>query len=122
MNARSYRLTWRTAGLMALVLGAWFAPAQARAGCGDGHIPLRTPPRADKSTPARPLPPCTGPTCSRLPFVPPVVPPAAEPPTEDPAALANGTSLAISRPSRRLADEPTRDPVRQADSIFHPPR
>jgi hypothetical protein len=119
MSIGTDRLSWQTAGLLALVAG--LAPATARAGCGDGQVPLHVPPTVHHPAP-RPLPPCSGPTCSRLPLVPPAVPPIVVPPGNDPAALADDISLPICRPSRRLDDEPSRRPVRQANSIFHPPR
>ncbi len=120
MGTRIDRLTWRTAGLLALAV--WFAPTEAHAGCGDGQVPLHAAPAAPDPAP-RPLPPCSGPTCSRLPLAPPAVPPVVVPSAvDDLAVLANGLPGVPSRHSRFLDDDPAGHPTRTPHSIYHPPR
>src|SRR5262245_58370184 len=89
MNSLAYRLLARsvTKGQLALVAAVLFAPAVARASCGDyvtvggGHgaygvaRPGQEPGHASES-PGRPHRPCSGPSCTRAPSVPPApVPP-----------------------------------------------
>jgi hypothetical protein len=119
MGTRTNRLTWRSGGLLALVV--CFAPAEARAGCGDGQMPLHAAPAAPAPQP-RPLPPCSGPTCSRLPLAPPAVPPVVVPPADELAVLVGGVPAMHPRPSRCPDDDPSGRPVRTPTSIYHPPR
>ncbi len=130
MNGQSCR--WRrqlaVRGLWALVLGVSFAPAHARAGCGEGFLPLHaagpTGRTATSSDPPRPAPiPCRGPSCSRIPLSPPAVPaslPVHRP--DDAGALAPLPPLVASDPLFRLIDGAPVRPVRRSTDVYHPPR
>jgi hypothetical protein len=124
-------------GLWTLALEIAFAPAPARgAGCGDGLMPLHAGPDAPRtwafpglagagqSHRPRPVaPPCSGPSCSRLPLVPPAAP--ASPPirwADDLGAFALPLLLASPQPLGPLTDDPPSRPVRRASDVYHPPR
>jgi hypothetical protein len=117
---------WRAALLLLAV--ACFSPARASAGCGD-YVTIRddaTAP-AHRVTPQTPAnPPCHGPNCSGSPTreAPPLVPvvPTGHQPKEltrnpDPADGPDaepGCSFDRDSTSAR--------PIRQASSVYHPPR
>ncbi len=124
-------------GLWVLAWGVLFAPAQARASCGDGFMPLHVAgsaaqhtgtipglPRDDQTD--RPQPgraPCSGPFCSRTPLAPLAVPisfPLRW--LDDPGVLA--ACFLVAQPSHfgLLVDVPISCPVRRSPDVFHPPR
>ncbi len=131
MNGQTCRRWTRLAvgGLGALVLGAVFAPVQARAACGEGLMPLRAAgpdvrhpgPSHDRPQPAPA--PCSGPFCTRIPHSPPAVP--ASPPVQrvdDAGVLASPFSFASPHPLDRPADDFSSRPVRRSADVYHPPR
>jgi hypothetical protein len=118
-------------GLWALGLGIAFAPAQARAGCGDGLVSLNTkhptarhdarPGPADSGNPVRR--PCSGPLCSRAPLAPaPTLPSTPAPRWDDAGTLSPIALLPASGPLSMLADDPPESPIRCTSDIYHPPR
>jgi hypothetical protein len=115
------------AGLWALALGAFVAPASARAGCGDGLMPLHPAGevRGREPGPARgPRPaPCHGPGCSEAPPAPPLVP-APVPPRglDDLGAPPSPVSLPTPQPSAPLDADAPALLVRPGTDVFHPPR
>jgi hypothetical protein len=139
MNGNSGRWWVRlvVGGLCALALGTWFAPAQARAGCGDGLVPLHhTGPESSRTETGHGLPlagqpdlsrplrlPCPGPFCTRLPVVPQA--PPASPPirwVDEPGILSPFPPFIPSPPFDRLLGNAPPRPVRRACDVFHPPR
>lgn len=125
---------------MLILAAVLLAPATARASCGDyvrmGQHPAHAtsaaapfPPRdsANVAVPVvptqKPVPPCSGPSCSRR---TPIAPTAPVPPAPvegkhwgcvDSADLTAGN-----RPARFTAAESSARPVHRAESVFHPPR
>jgi hypothetical protein len=123
---RLTRLLLRVA--LALAVGCLFAPAQARASCGDyvsvgsdsGHP---TPDNADTSqSPKRVPPPCHGPSCSGMPSSLPMAAPPAPALEKEIAAVACPTPLREPQPLDLTTECPDRDAVRRGCSVFHPPR
>lgn len=126
---------WLTGVLGTLAAGLLFAPAAARADCGDyvtigGHA--ATPVHTTSPESPRPLSvprdgdkPCSGPRCSGgTPVAPlaPVIPPA--PPRGDDSGLAFAASAsdADSPAAERRDDRTSPRPVRFAATVYHPPR
>jgi hypothetical protein len=128
MNGQSWRRWVRLAvgGLWTLALGTAFAPAEARAGCGDGLVLLHAagPPRTTRPDRPQPAPlPCSGPSCSRIPLAPPLAP--ATPPVlrvDETGALAPPPLLAPPSLLDRPIDGVSSRPVRQTADVYHPPR
>lgn len=124
-TSRSARLS---AGAVLALAAALLAPSRASAaGCGPrglyhGDMPAAAPGDAPLPAPHKPKP-CSGPLCSAslpLPLPPPTVPPA--PPDSDLWGLPAGAAVS-GTPTEPLRFEPAPDhPVRQALSVYRPPR
>jgi hypothetical protein len=130
--------TWRwwlrlaVGGVWALAVGAAFAPAQARAGCGDGLVPLhagRQAPRGPAAAPEsrdaqRQAPqPCSGPHCSRAPLIPGPAPGSTAPRgVDDFCTLVPILLLPAPRPLAEPGDRAPGCPVHRASQVYRPPR
>jgi hypothetical protein len=131
MNGQTYRQWMRlvVGGLGALVLGAVFAPGQARAACGEGVMPLHAtsldtrPPGPTHNRPQPTPAPCSGPFCSRIPHSPPAVP-ASLPfqQVDDTGVLTSPPPFASPHLLNRLSDDLPSRPVRRTADVYHPPR
>jgi hypothetical protein len=116
-------------GLGALVLGAVFAPGQARAGYGEGLMLLHAtsldahPPWPGHDRPQPTPAPCSGPFCSRIPHSPPAVP-ASLPVqrVDDAGVLASPPPFASPHLLDRLSGDLLSRPVRRSADVYHPPR
>jgi hypothetical protein len=132
MSGKTYRwwLRFAVGGLWALALGIAFAPAEARAGCGDGLVPLAAGHHASRPAPAdthtgKPIRrPCSGPLCSRAPLAPaPALPDAPAPRgVDDSCTLSPLAFLPTSSLLSGLPDDPPGSPTRCTSDIYHPPR
>jgi hypothetical protein len=131
--------SWRKAvGPLALLIAWIFAPTICRAECGDyvilGHgaasmasnaekkaIPSTA--AADQHLPNAPIPPCSGPSCSRNHPAAPLVPP---PPAPESGKQWGCTSETPGNPELEsgfyLMDGFSLQPCRIGNSVFHPPR
>ncbi len=120
--------------LWVLALGIAFAPAQARAGCGEGLVPLHLAKDVGQQAAGafphpfplpRPTPvgPCSGPQCSRAPLVPsgPSVP--ASPRGSDQSGdLVSPAILSAPRSAPFDPQGPSFRAVRRPAGVFRPPR
>jgi len=120
---------WLLRVALALAAGCLFAPAQARASCGDyvtvGSESDHSKPNHTETpqTPKRQQPPCHGPSCSGNPSSLPLASAPAAPARErDWAAIAFPTLLLEPRPLDVLAEFSDHHAVRRGGSVFHPPR
>jgi hypothetical protein len=125
--------------LLALLAGVVLAPAVARAECGDYvHMAGKSAPTAaaladpgktdftaadqHQAEPNQPRRPCRGPLCSQG-RLPPLAPPASVTvPHEQWGCPAPSLSSLATEAVARPWDEPARHPVRNARTIYHPPR
>jgi hypothetical protein len=129
MGAWRRRLNWRLLRVaLAISISCLFAPAQARASCGDyvtvgsdsGHS---TPNHTETSPTRKRVPPCHGPSCSNLPASDPLATaPAAPSSDREWAALAFPIIGPEPRPLDLPAECSARHAVRRGGSVFHPPR
>jgi hypothetical protein len=110
--------------------GALFAPAPARAGCGDHVVviasPEKTPPLSAPAVPVAPAKknaPCSGPHCSRAPLTPapaPAVP--VGPGGPEWAYLLQPLLLPSNYSTLYFWEAPREQPLFLASSVYHPPR
>jgi hypothetical protein len=116
----------KTRVLLALLAGALLAPSAARAGCDSvTHIEkMRPATKGALPTPASPSQPCpcTGPTCSRAPFVPAAPPVVVTLRLPDWVCPGPPLSLAPSFSTSPVAADEPLPPVRQGATIYRPPR
>lgn len=134
MNGKSGRrwIQLAVGGLWALALGAVLAPGQARAGCGDGLMPLgdghhaagKAVVRHGATDTPKPAPrPCSGPLCSRAPLAPSPMPLSSTPRTvDDLCTLTPLLLLPVPGPLAALAEDVPECPVRRSSDVYHPPR
>jgi hypothetical protein len=132
----SYRGWWLPTGVvLSLLVNAVFAPAAARASCGDYLIPSHhTSGQAEASLmglagkiapagqPMHSHAPCSGPNCSRRPVLPlvPVAPLGVSAPQW--ACSTARPDFLVLEGSSFFRDGPVPSPSSHDDSIFHPPR
>jgi hypothetical protein len=117
---------------LALAVGCLFAPAQARASCGDyvtvgsnsGHHDSPKPSDPESSqNPKRQQTPCHGPSCSGAPSSLPLASAPTAPTRErEWASLVFPTLLLEHRPLDVLVEFTDNYAVRRGSSVFHPPR
>lgn len=125
-----------TGVLGTLAAGILFAPAPARADCGDyvmignpaGHGTATThTPTPDSARPG-PAPhdgrkPCSGPRCSGgVPAAPAPVSPPTSPRGEDSCLAAVAADPSVQSPATCWRDDSRPRPIRQSSVIYHPPR
>src|SRR5579884_2341767 len=120
-----------TLGVIIISLaGVLFAPSTAQAGCGE-HVVVSLPPEKKLPISAPSLPeapakkqvPCSGPHCTRSPFVPtpaPAVPVTMSGP--DAAQLLEPLLLPASRSTTFLGEDSCEHPQFSSSGIYHPPR
>ena len=133
---RSWRARADIVVALSLLSAVLLAPGTTQASCGD-YLTLRSPgrnatqpavpqtsfgqmPLADHSGKPRP---CSGPTCSNRPLIPPLTAvPSARPPGDDASGIAAFT-LAAETSSAPVAESLSpQGPLQHPRSIFRPPR
>ena len=120
-------------GALLAILASFFAPATARAECGD-YVHFGTPaaksvpptaPAVNDTTAEKPVPekrPCTGPSCSER-RLPPPVPIVSVNPTVEHWGFPIPTPPLPTRDARSSFVETCRvEPSHFAPSVYHPPR
>jgi hypothetical protein len=126
---------WLVGVLCTLTAGCLFAPASARAACGEyvtigGRTAMTGHPTSPElfrpmSGPLDGHKPCTGPGCSGGPPSAPLVPviPAVPPQVEDTGLVAAAHAAEFDpRPAGRWDDVTRLRPIRVSPSVYHPPR
>jgi len=121
---------------LSLLSAVLLAPGTTHASCGS-YVTLRSPgknatqpavpqtgfgqmPLADHSGKPRP---CSGPTCSNRPLIPPLPAVPSAPPPEDGASGIAAFTLAAETSSAPLAESPSpQHPLQHPRSVFRPPR
>ncbi len=113
--------------LLALLGGAWFAPTEARAGCGD-HLSsvlssVQLTPLDLSQPPLKKDCACSGPHCTRSPVAPIPTPSVPAQSSGQEAAYLVPLQLLLGSDSLRIALDHRHDylPVVATD-IYHPPR
>jgi hypothetical protein len=129
--------------VVALIAGAWFAPSQAQASCGDyvtvGSMPghdgssssmpqsSSSQPQSQKpvDVPEPPRAPCRGPSCSAPPPAQPLSTSTSHvaPERSSDLGIVARVAMALAPPPAALqAQERSLHPIYRASDIYHPPR
>jgi hypothetical protein len=110
---------------LALGVSAGAAPSAARASCGDyvhvGETPSENARPAPPRPEPKPIPPCSGPNCSRGETPPPVVPVTA-PPAGEWAYASSATVLERDEEDTFWQINHDRPISGESRSVYHPPR